>query len=118
MGATIIKVEAPDGDGTRRFGKPIGGESVDFLSVNRNKKSIVLDLKNEEDLALARRMVATADVVVENFRNGVMAKFGLDYETLAPLHPRLIYCTVTAYGVTGPYKDRPGYDQVAQGSPA
>jgi CoA:oxalate CoA-transferase len=115
MGATVIKIEAPDGDGTRKFGKALGGESVDFLSVNRNKKSIVLDLKNEEDLAFAHQLVASADVVVENFRMGVMKRFGLDYESLAEKYPRLVYCTVSAYGLEGPYAGRPGYDQVAQG---
>lgn len=115
MGATIIKIENPKGDGTRNFGTTVGGESIDFLSVNRNKKSIVLDLKNKDDLAFAHALVGSADVVVENFRKGVMARFGLDYETLAPRYPRLIYCTVTAYGLEGPYADRPGYDQVAQG---
>lgn len=115
MGAEIIKIEPPRGDGTRNFGNLTGGESIDFLSVNRNKKSVVLDLKQPRDLEVAHRLVGQADVVVENFRKGVMKRFGLDYETLAAKHEKLIYCTITAYGIEGPYADKPGYDQIAQG---
>ena len=115
MGAEVIKIEAPQGDGTRRFGSNINGEALDFLSVNRNKKSVVLDLKSDEGREAAMRLIGTADVLVENFRIGVMKRLGFGYEALSEKFPRLIYCSVTAYGQTGPYAERPGYDQIAQG---
>lgn len=115
MGAEVIKIEPPSGDGARLFGRTVNGEGIDFLSVNRNKRSVVLDLKAEEGRAAALELIATADVLVENFRLGVMRRFGLDYETLSARFPRLIYCSVTAFGRRGPYADRPGYDQLAQG---
>jgi crotonobetainyl-CoA:carnitine CoA-transferase CaiB-like acyl-CoA transferase len=115
MGAEVIKIEAPQGDSTRRYGEDIAGEGLDFLSVNRNKKSVVLDLKSAEGKSAAMDLIAGADVVVENFRIGVMDRLGFGYESLAAHFPRLIYCSVTAYGQTGPYALRPGYDQIAQG---
>jgi len=115
MGAEIIKIESPRGDGTRLYGRDINGEALDFLSVNRNKKSVVLDLKSPEGRQAAMDLISTADVLVENFRIGVMERLGFGRERLAELFPRLIYCSITAYGQTGPYAGLPGYDQIAQG---
>jgi len=116
LGAEVIKVERPGrGDGTRQWGPPwAGGESAYYLSVNRNKKSITLNLESEEGREIVRQLSAQADVVVENWRVGTMEKWGLGYETLRVLNPRLIYCAITGYGQTGPYRDRPGYDFIIQ----
>ncbi len=112
LGAEIVKVEQPgQGDDTRSWGPPfINGESTYFLGINRNKKSVCLDLHNEHDLAVAHQLVRQSDVVIENFRSGVMERFGLDYESWRQSHPGLIYCAISGYGRTGPYKDRAGYD--------
>jgi crotonobetainyl-CoA:carnitine CoA-transferase CaiB-like acyl-CoA transferase len=112
MGAEIIKVERPGtGDDSRSWGPPSRGEvSTYFLGLNRNKKSIAIDLATEDGKALARELVAGADVVVESFRPGVMERLGLDYATLSADHPQLIYCAISAFGQDGPYKARPGYD--------
>jgi len=111
FGAEVIKVEQPiAGDYTRFFEPKIGEMSAFFHSLNRNKQSITLDLKAEEDRAAFLEMVDEADVVVESFRPGVMKKFGLDYNTLKKRNPSLIYCAITGYGQTGPYKDKPGHD--------
>ena len=116
MGAEAVKVEKPGGDDARRMGPPfINGESAAFLGVNRNKKSIVLDLKNEIDRDVFRRMAAQADVVVENFRPGTMARLGLGPDDLRRERPELIYASISGFGQTGPYADRPGYDLIAQG---
>jgi len=114
LGAEIIKVERPGtGDDTRTWGPPFsGGESAYYLCCNRNKKSITIDLKNERGVELIKEFAKTSDVLVENFTPGLMKKFGLDYETLKEINPRLIYCSITAYGQDGPYRDRPGYDMV------
>jgi crotonobetainyl-CoA:carnitine CoA-transferase CaiB-like acyl-CoA transferase len=117
LGADVIKIENPAaGDQTRRsWGYAVHGEdSRAFLALNRNKRSVVLDLKSEVDLASFRRLVRTADIVVENFRPGVTKRLGVDYETLAALNPRLVYASVSGFGQTGPYADRPGYDLIAQ----
>jgi crotonobetainyl-CoA:carnitine CoA-transferase CaiB-like acyl-CoA transferase len=116
MGARVIKIERPgSGDDTRAWGPPfVDGESAYFLSVNRNKESVTLDFKKPEGLALLKRLVDQADVVVENFRPGTLARLGLDYETLAPDHARLIYCSVSGFGQTGPRRSEPGYDAVIQ----
>jgi crotonobetainyl-CoA:carnitine CoA-transferase CaiB-like acyl-CoA transferase len=112
LGAEIIKIERPGkGDDSRSWGPPsIGEVSTYFLGLNRNKKSIAIDLATERGVELARSLVAGADVVVESFRPGVMKRLGLDYETLRRSNPRLIYCAISAYGQDGPYRDRPGYD--------
>lgn len=111
LGAEIIKIEPPKGDQTRSWTPPfIEGMSAYFLSVNRNKKSMVLDLKNEQGLEVLKRLVKSADVVVENFRPGTMKRLGLDYETAKLLNDRLIYCSLSGYGQTGSQKDWPGYD--------
>jgi len=116
MGARIIKIEQPGrGDDTRGFGPPfLQGESTYFLSVNRNKESVTLDFKHSEGRALLDRLIAQSDVVVENFRPGALAKLGLDYATLADRHPRLIYCSISGFGQTGPRSTEAGYDAMIQ----
>jgi crotonobetainyl-CoA:carnitine CoA-transferase CaiB-like acyl-CoA transferase len=116
MGARVIKVEQPiKGDDTRAWGPPfLGGESAYFLSVNRNKESLTLDFKHPEGRAILDRLIARADVLVENFRPGAMAKLGLDYPSLETHHPRLVYCSVSGFGQTGPRRREPGYDAVMQ----
>ncbi|KQZ75883.1 CaiB/BaiF CoA transferase family protein [Nocardioides sp. Root151] len=115
LGAEVIKVERPDGgDETRAWGPPWHeGESTYFLSVNRNKDSVVIDLRTEEGQAQARDLVASCDVLIENFRTGTMEKFGLGYDDLAVEHPGLVYCSVTGFG-SGAGADLPGYDLVVQ----
>jgi formyl-CoA transferase len=114
QGAEVIKVERPGaGDDTRTWGPPFaGGESAYYLCCNRNKKSIAIDLKNPDGVALVRELAARSDVLVENFTPGLMKKFGLDYDTLRGINPRLVYASISAYGQDGPYRDRPGYDMV------
>lgn len=115
LGATVIKVEAPDGDDTRRWGPPwIGGNAAYFHACNRGKASIALDYDNGEDLAVLMGLVDEADVVIENFKVGGLKRFGLDYESLSARNPRLIYCSVTGFGQTGPYASRAGYDVMIQ----
>ena len=117
MGADVIKVEPPLGDDTRGWGPPFVGESdeaVYYLAANRNKRGIVLDLKSERGQGALRRLVARADVLVENFRPGTLEKWGLSYDALSALNPRLIHVSITGFGQTGPYRDRAGYDLVAQ----
>ena len=117
MGADVIKVErVPGGDDSRRFVPPdIDGESASFMMVNRNKRGIAVDLKQDDGKALLRRLLATADVVIENYRRGTMERLGLGYETLKADNPGLIYCEVSGFGRTGPYADRGGFDLIAQG---
>jgi len=113
FGAEVIKVESPDGgDPFRGWGRV--EYSPTFGSVNRNKKSVVLDLKNAADLAAARALVRTADVLIENFRNGTMERLGLGYDEVCRDNPRLVWCSITGFGTTGPYASRPGYDTVGQ----
>ncbi|RJF91157.1 CaiB/BaiF CoA transferase family protein [Sphingomonas cavernae] len=115
LGAEIIKVEPPGtGDETRTFPPMRDGESHYFLSINRGKKSIVIDLKTEAGVALARDLAAKCDILTENYRSGVMDRLGLGYETLSALNPRLIYCAISGFGMTGPLKDRPSFDIVLQ----
>ena len=116
MGARVIKIEHPQrGDDTRAWGPPfVNGESVYFLSVNRNKESLTLDFKQPEGRRMLDALLARADVLVENFRPGALARLGLDYPALAARHPRLIYASVSGYGQTGPLRDLAGYDAVAQ----
>ena len=113
-GADVLKVERPgSGDDTRTWGPPfVGGESAYFLCCNRNKRSITVDLKSPQGVELLRRLALTSDVLIENFVPGTMARFGLDYESLSATNERLVYCSITAYGQDGPYRDRPGYDMV------
>jgi crotonobetainyl-CoA:carnitine CoA-transferase CaiB-like acyl-CoA transferase len=113
LGAEVLKIEPPQGDDTRKWGPPfVGDESAYFLAINRNKKSVCLDLRTEEGLEAARTLIMTADIVIENFRTGVMEQLGLSYDDLRPHHPGLIYCSISGYGRTGPYKDRAGYDVI------
>jgi crotonobetainyl-CoA:carnitine CoA-transferase CaiB-like acyl-CoA transferase len=114
MGADVIKVEPPDGDLMRAWPPIVNGYSQYFASVNRNKRSVVLDLKTPEGLANARKLALSGDVVIENFRPGVMAKFGLDHASLAREKPSLVYCSVSAYGQTGPRAKEGGFDMTLQ----
>ena len=124
LGADVIKIERPGvGDDTRRFAPPYlrdadgepTTESAYFMSANRNKRSVVVDLTKPEGQQLVRRLIAKADVVVENFKTGNLAKYGLSYEDLKNQHPALVYCSITGFGQTGPYSNRPGYDFLVQG---
>lgn len=115
MGAEVFKIEPPGtGDETRTFPPTRDGESHYYLAVNRGKKSIVVDLKSEDGLALARDLAVRCDVLVENYRPGVMDRLGLGYEAMKAINPRLIYCSISGYGQTGPLRDRPSFDIVLQ----
>jgi crotonobetainyl-CoA:carnitine CoA-transferase CaiB-like acyl-CoA transferase len=114
LGAEVIKVEPPSGDETRSFPPFREGESHYYLSVNRGKKSIVIDLKTEDGIALAKELAVKSDILIENYRPGVMDKFGLGYDALSALNPRLIYCSISGFGMTGPLRDRPSFDIVLQ----
>jgi crotonobetainyl-CoA:carnitine CoA-transferase CaiB-like acyl-CoA transferase len=117
FGAEVVKIENPDGgDDTRAWGPPfVKGESAYFLSANRGKKSVALNLKEERSRKLVRRLIEKSDVVLENFRPGTMDRLGFGYDACRMLNPKIIYCSISGYGQTGPEKDRPGYDLVAQG---
>ena len=124
LGAEVIKIERPiKGDATRAWGPPFlhdaegkpSAESAYFLSVNRGKKSVTVDLAHPEGQALIRQLAAKCDVVLENFKVGALAKYGLGYEDLRAINPGLVYCSVTGFGQTGPYAARPGYDFIFQG---
>ena len=115
MGAEVIKVEEPvKGDDSRHFGPYVNGESAYFMSINRNKKSITLNLKSEEAKAQLLKLVAKVDVIAENFKPGTMEKLGLGYDVLKEINPRLIYAATSGFGHTGPYSKRPAYDGVVQ----
>lgn len=115
LGAHVVKIEPPDGEIGRRIGPPwIGGESAVFISVNRNKHSVAIDLKTDAGRAVVLRMLRNADVLVENFRPGVMNSLGLGYDALRPLNPRLVYCSISAFGQQGTSSHRPGVDGVIQ----
>ncbi|MGU7770282.1 CaiB/BaiF CoA transferase family protein [Burkholderia sp. MR1-5-21] len=117
MGADVIKVEKiPDGDDCRRFAPILeGGESASFMMVNRNKRGIALNLKTAGGRAVLQAMLATADVVTENYRRGTMEKLGMGYETLKTANPGLIYCAISGFGRSGPMADKGGFDLIAQG---
>jgi len=117
MGADVIKVEkAPGGDDTRRMVPPeVDGESAAFMILNRNKRGTAINLKSEAGKGVVRRLLDSADVVIENYRVGTMERLGLGYESLHQQNPGLIYCQITGFGRTGPYADRPGFDLIAQG---
>ncbi len=118
LGAEVIKIEKPGtGDDTRGFAPPFmpgTRESAYFVGVNRNKKSVTLDIATPEGQAIAHRLVAGCDMLVENFKVGALAKYGLGYEQLHAAYPRLVYCSITGFGQTGPYAPRPGYDSLIQ----
>jgi len=109
MGAQVIKVEQPDDE------EGVGRHNSDFQNLHRNKRSLVLNLKDPRGLAILKQLVPRTDVLVENYRPDVKKRLGIDYADLRPLNPRLIYASISGFGQTGPYKDRPGYDQIAQG---
>src|SRR5258706_8260009 len=117
MGARVIKIEQPGrGDDTRAWGPPfLNGESAYFLSINRNKESLTLDLKHAEAGRVLDPLLRQADVLVENFRPGTMERLGLGYESVARRCPRLVYCSISGFGQTGPRSAEPGYDAVIQG---
>ncbi len=122
LGADVIKVESPQGDDTRTWGPPFiegeGGEQLDaayFHACNRGKRSVVLDFTTPEGQEAVRRLAAQSDVLLENFKVGGLKKYGLDYESLKAINPRLIYCSVTGFGQDGPYAHRAGYDYIIQG---
>lgn len=114
LGADVVKVEPPKGDPVRAQGTMTDGVSGYFAGFNRNKRSVVLDLYSQAGRAVLRRMLADADVLVENFRPGTLDKLGLDAATLKTLNPRLIVASINGYGSTGPYTDRPAFDFIAQ----
>ena len=116
-GADVIKIEIPgSGDDTRHWGPPfIGEESAYFLSINRNKQSLTLNFKEDQAKKIFLQLARDADVVVENFTPGVMSRFGLDYEAVKGTNPKIIYCSISGFGQSGPYSDRPAYDQIMQG---
>jgi crotonobetainyl-CoA:carnitine CoA-transferase CaiB-like acyl-CoA transferase len=124
LGAEVVKVERPGtGDDTRSWGPPYAAdaqgepttESAYFLSANRGKKSVVIDMADRQGQSAIREMARTSDVLIENFKAGALAKYGLDYAALAQINPRLVYCSITGFGQTGPYRDRAGYDFMVQG---
>ena len=116
LGATVWKIESPWGDDTRKWGPPFQEtESSYFLSANRGKKSLIVNLRDERGQAVIRQMAAKADVLVENFKSGDLARYGLDYEAMAELNPGLVYASVTGFGQTGPRAAEPGYDAALQG---
>src|SRR5437773_932152 len=116
MGARVIKIEQPlKGDDTRQWGPPfLGHESAYFLSINRNKESVTLDFKRPEGRDVLHQLIGKSDVLVENFRPGTLDKLGLDYRSLAARHPRLVYCSISGFGHTGPRRGEAGYDAVIQ----
>jgi glutaryl-CoA transferase len=124
LGAEVIKVERPGtGDDTRSWGPPYAtdargkstSDSAYFLSTNRGKKSVAIDITDPQGQNAIRELARTSDILIENFKVGGLAKYGLDYGTLAPINPRLVYCSITGFGQTGPYRDRAGYDFMVQG---
>lgn len=121
LGAEVVKVESPEGDDTRQWGPPFiahadgdGADAAYFHCCNRGKRSVVADLRTQEGQDFVRSLVARADVFIENFKVGALAKYGLDYPSLIALNPRLVYCSVTGFGQTGPYAGRAGYDAMIQ----
>ena len=117
MGADVVKIELPgSGDETRQWGPPfVAGESSYFMSVNRNKRSLTLDLKSQDGVEALRRLIDKADVLVENFRPGTMDRLGLSYEEARSLNPSLVYCSISGYGQDGPRAKQPAYDGILQG---
>ncbi|HEX7693911.1 MAG TPA: CaiB/BaiF CoA-transferase family protein, partial [Sphingomonas sp.] len=121
LGAEVIKVESPEGDDTRKWGPPFvenpdgTHDAAYFHATNRGKRSVALDFRTPEGQAAVREMIADADVVIENFKVGGLAKYGLDFASLAAINPRLVYCSITGFGQDGPYAHRAGYDFIIQG---
>src|SRR6266851_3529745 len=115
LGADVIKIEPPAGDSTRQMPGAVGADSPPFNAVNRGKRSVVLNLKAAEGREIFTTLARASDIVVENYRPGVMTALGLDYKALAPLNPRLIYASISGYGQTGPQRGKGGFDLIAQG---
>ena len=120
LGAEVIKVEAPEGDDTRQWGPPFVESENDktasyFHSCNRGKSSVVINFRTDKGQAKLRELICDADILIENFKVGGLRKYGLDYESIAKVNPRLIYCSITGFGQTGPYAHRAGYDYIIQG---
>ena len=120
LGAEVLKVEAPEGDDTRQWGPPFVERENDktasyFHSCNRGKSSVIVDFRTDEGKAVLIELVRDADILIENFKVGGLKKYGLDYENLAKVNPKLIYCSITGFGQTGPYAHRAGYDYIIQG---
>lgn len=121
LGADVLKIESPEGDDTRGWGPPFiqradgGREAAYFHAANRGKRSEAIDFRSAQGQARVRELVADADVVIENFKVGGLAQYGLDYESLSRINPRLVYCSITGFGQDGPYAARPGYDFIIQG---
>ncbi|NNK77570.1 MAG: CoA transferase, partial [Litoreibacter sp.] len=120
LGATVIKVESPAGDDTRGWGPPFIDRGEDpsaayFYTCNRGKKSVAVDFTNPEGQALVRDLASEADILIENFKVGGLKKYGLDFDSLHALNPRLVYCSITGFGQDGPYATRAGYDYLVQG---
>jgi crotonobetainyl-CoA:carnitine CoA-transferase CaiB-like acyl-CoA transferase len=115
LGASVIKIEPPGGDSTRQMPGAVGSDSPSFNAVNRGKRSIVLNLKAREGREILQRLAGTADILIENYRPGVMAAFGLGYDALSALNPRIIYASISGYGQTGPDAHKGGFDLIAQG---
>ena len=120
LGGEVIKVESPAGDDTRRWGPPAidngdgTSDAAYFHACNRGKRSIVVDFRKPEGREIVHRLAGRADVVIENFKVGALAKFGLDYASLKAVNPAIVYCSITGFGQDGPYAPRPGYDFVIQ----
>lgn len=115
LGAEVVKIETPEGDSSRDIPPHfVDGDSAYFLGINRGKRSLVIDMKRPGGLALAKRLIAEADVVVENYRPGVAARIGLDIQAVRAAHPRLIWASVSGFGQTGPWRDQPAYDMIVQ----
>ncbi|MBK7659437.1 MAG: CoA transferase [Betaproteobacteria bacterium] len=114
LGADVVKIESPEGDTLRKYPSTLPTESRAFLGVNRGKRGLALDLKKPEGLAVLKRLVVKADVLVHNFRPSVPPRLGIDYASLKAVNPRLVYCALTGYGETGPLREKAGYDQVLQ----
>lgn len=116
LGAEIIKVEAPGGsDDTRNWGPPFkNGVSAYYISINRNKKSITIDLKTKEGIKKVQKLIQNSDVIINNFKTGTMERFGLSYEEVEKINPKIVYCSITGFGETGPYKHLAGYDFITQ----
>ena len=114
LGAEVIKIEPPSGDETRSWAPIVDGESAYYMSINRNKRSIVINLKKPEARDIVRRLIERSDVVIENFRPGVAKSLGIDYKSVRRINQNIIYCSIKGYGSRSPYKGKPAYDLLLQ----
>lgn len=115
LGAEVLKVEKHDGDDQRKLGPFVNGESSPFMAINRNKKGITLNLKTTAGREILLGLAEKSDVIVENFRPGIVKSLGIDYETVKEINPDIVYCSISGYGQTGPYRHKGGFDIMAQG---